>query len=291
MNDPNLIILAGGISSRMKKSIEARSRTDPQFASDLLGKTKAMITVGATGRPFLDYLLYNARETGYEDILIVVSERDRSMKDYYGGKESNNSFHGLRISYATQFIPEGRTKPLGTADALLQGMKTRREWSGRKFTVCNSDNLYSKRALRILLESPHRNALIDYDRDSLGFPPARVSQFSITQKDGDGFLTKILEKPTAADVEAARGKSGTVSVSMNIFRFEYDDIRPAVESVPLHPVRYEKELPAAVSIMVRQNPKSLYAFPLAERVPDMTSIEDLERVREYIQTEFGTLTW
>jgi glucose-1-phosphate adenylyltransferase len=291
MKDPNLIILAGGISSRMKKSLEARTHIDPRLKADALGKSKAMITVGDSRRPFLDYLLYNARKTGYEDVLIVVSEKDNSMKEYYGTKENDNSFHGLRISYATQRIPEGRVKPLGTADALLQGMRARPQWRGRKFTVCNSDNLYSERALQILLESSYPNAMIDYDRDALGFPAARVSQFSVTQKDEAGFLKAIVEKPSEKDVEEARTKSGSVFVSMNIFRFEYEQIAPFIESVPLHPVRQEKELPAAVTMMVQEYPKSVYAFPLAERVPDMTSIEDLDSVREYIRTEFGDLDW
>lgn len=291
MKDPNLIILAGGISSRMRKSLEARTHIDPRLKADALGKSKAMITVGDSRRPFLDYLLYNARKTGYEDILIVVSEKDNSMKEYYGKKENDNPFHGLRISYATQCIPQGRTKPLGTADALLQGMKARPQWRGRKFTVCNSDNLYSKRALQILLESSHPNAMIDYDRDALGFPASRVSQFSVTQKDDEGFLKAIIEKPSETDIEAARARNGSVSVSMNIFRFEFDQIAPFVGSVPLHPVRQEKELPTAITMMIQKHPKSVYAFPLAERVPDMTSIEDLDSVREYIRTEYGDLDW
>ncbi len=291
MNDPNLIILAGGISSRMKRSLEARIRDEPGETAVAVTPPKAMMTIDDTRRPFLDYLLWNARRAGYEDILIVVSEEDETIKGHYGRKDRDNAFHGMRISYATQRIPEGRTKPLGTADALLQGLRSRTDWRSRKFTVCNSDNLYSKRALEILLESPYPNAMIDYDRDALGFRTDRVLQFSVTQKDDDGFLMGIVEKPTQDEVEATRAKRGSVAVSMNVFRFSYSDISPFLESVPLHPSRLEKELPAAVTMMIRQHPRSVYAYPLAERVPDLTSIEDVEFVREYIRTEYGRLEW
>lgn len=291
MNDPNLLILAGGISSRMKKSIEVRKDISPGLKNEMASRTKAMITFGEEQRPFLDYLLFNAKDVGYRDVLIVVSDRDTSMREYYGVKERDNEFKGLRISYAVQTIPSGRTKPLGTADAVVQALRARQDWRGKKFTVCNSDNLYSRKALDILLKSSHINAMIDYDRKALGFDLSRISQFSVTQKDEDGYLTAIIEKPTDVEIERAKGKTGIVGVSMNIFRLDYDMVSPFVETVPLHPVRQEKELPAAVTLMVRQFPKSLYTFPLAELVPDMTSIEDVEKVKTYLSKEFTRMDW
>lgn len=291
MNDPNLMILAGGISSRMKKSLASRAAIDPKLRSEAQSKSKAMITFGNDNRPFLDFLLYNAREVGYRDVLIVLSERDPSMREYYGSRDRNNSFHGLQISYAVQRIPSGRTKPLGTADAVLQGLNVRTDWRGKKFTVCNSDNLYSTRALQILLESEYPGAMIDYDRDALGFEPARLAHFSVVQKDAEGFLTGIVEKPTPEEVERAKSAAGSIGVSMNIFRLECDTVLPFLNAVPLHPVRNEKELPTAITAMVGRIPKSVYAYPLAEHVPDLTSINDVGRVKEYLSREFGNMRW
>ena len=73
--DKNLVILAGGISSRMKKSF-AENESD----SGTVVNSKSMISVGDNNRPFLDYLLYNARKTEYSDVVIVISERDDSLK-------------------------------------------------------------------------------------------------------------------------------------------------------------------------------------------------------------------
>ncbi len=112
MMDANLIILAGGVSSRMKKTRDAYN-IEPQLLHDAEYKPKAMIGVGEGSRPFLDYLLFNAREAGYRDVVIVIGEHDDAVKKYYGQSSDNNHFHGLTISYAVQSIPSGRVKPLG----------------------------------------------------------------------------------------------------------------------------------------------------------------------------------
>jgi NDP-sugar pyrophosphorylase family protein len=291
MNDPYLMILAGGVSSRMKRSLQSRTNLDPRLKSEVQSKSKAMLTIGEGGRPFLDYLLYNAREAGYKDVVIVISEKDTSIREYYGVKEAGNEFNGLRVSYAVQRVPAGRTKPLGTADAVLQGMNVRQDWQGRKFTVCNSDNLYSRKALLTLIESRYPNAMIDYDRDALRFDKSRIFKFAITEKDNEGFLTAILEKPTDEEVERAKGKNGKIGVSMNIFRLDYNEASPYIRSAPVHPSREEKELPTAISVMLREHPRSVYAFPLAEPVPDMTSIDDFEAARYYLSKEFGKFAW
>jgi NDP-sugar pyrophosphorylase family protein len=291
VNDLNLMILAGGISSRMKNSVRARSDLDPGIQNDARSKSKGMLTVGNELRHFLDYLLYNARQVGYRDILIIVSERDSSVREYYGKNDRANEFHGLNISYAIQRIPEGRDKPLGTADAVVQGLNARPDWKGKKFTVCNCDNLYSRNALETLLQARHQSAMIDYDRDALGFEASRVLQFSVIQKDKAGFLTAIIEKPSMEEIEKARGERGRIGVSMNIFRLQYDAILPFVEAVPLHPMRNEKELPVAVSMMAHDHPGSVYAYPLAEHVPDLSTIDDVGRVKEYLATEFKSLKW
>ena len=94
----------------------------------------------------------------------LIGELRLVCREQYGPADRNNSFRGLSISYALQPIPAGRAKPLGTADALLCALRSREDWRGRSFTVCNSDNLYSVDALRRLLDDGHRNALIDYDQ-------------------------------------------------------------------------------------------------------------------------------
>lgn len=291
MTGGRLAVLAGGISSRMKRPAEAGLNMNETLISEANLKAKSMIGVGGGGRPFLDYLLYNARQAGYSDILIVIGEKDESIKDYYGDRDRDNDFYGLSISYALQKIPPGRVKPAGTADALYCGLTSRSDWRGTRFTVCNSDNLYSVKALGLMLAYKYKNAMIDYDRDSLQFEKERIERFAVTSKDPDGYLVDIMEKPSAEQIEAVRGKDGIVGVSMNIFGLMYDMIYPFLESVPFHPERDEKELPSAIKMMVDSHPGTLFAYRLSEHVPDLTSKSDIMPVKKYLEENYASATF
>ena len=286
MSSGNLVILAGGISSRMKNPNSDAGKLDLELLRDAENKSKSMIGLGKNYRPFLDYLLYNAREAGYSDIVLVIGRGDNFIKDCYGSKEKDNEFKGLNISYAIQLVPEGRTKPLGTADALLCALKSREEWKGKSFTVCNSDNLYSQKALSIMLNTKYLNALIDYDRRGLKFTSCRITKFAVTKKDDKGFLLDIIEKPSQKEIDSVRGRDGFIGVSMNIFKFNYSAIFPYLEKVPLHPIRNEKEIPSAVMLMLNEHPKTLSAHPLNEHVPDLTNKEDILPVKKFLEKAY-----
>ncbi len=282
--EPRLVILAGGISSRMRKAADIALTAS--LMADAETKSKALIGVGRSGRPFLDFLLFNAREAGYCDVVIVVGEGDASIRSYYGSEDRGNRFGGLSISYALQPVPPDRDKPLGTADALLHALRARTDWAGAHFTVCNSDNLYSRRALMLMRTAPTGCAMIDYDRRALAFPASRIEQFAVVIRDEDGRLVSIVEKPGPGDLERARDRSGRIGVSMNLWRFPYDRILPCLEETPLHPARLEKELPAAVLLLLRRWPRSLLAIPLEEHVPDLTDRGDILEVQRYLAREF-----
>ena len=285
MSEPNIIILAGGISSRMKRSASAAHAIEAALIDDAAHKSKSMIGVGTGHRPFLDYLLMNIEASGYRDVVLLIGEADHSVRDYYESANTRAAFPGLSISFVVQPVPEGRTKPLGTADAVTRTLDATQRWKGTRFTVCNSDNLYSQEALTLLRKSPHRNAAIAYDRAALGFAPERIAQFGIMKTDDEDYLVDILEKPTADELQEA-GIRGTPAVSMNVFRFTYDDILPFVRETPLHPVRKEQELPVAVRALVRNNPRSVKTFRLAEPVPDLTTVDDIPAVQEYLRNHF-----
>jgi NDP-sugar pyrophosphorylase family protein len=295
--DGNLVILAGGISSRMRASVEEAStsgrsvsRLESRLVAEAGEKPKGMIGVGKGQRPLLDYLLLNARNAGIVDVVFVLGEGDTATRPYYDDDATKRYLEGLEISYVIQRIPAGRRRPFGTADALLQALNARKDWKNRTCIVCNSDNLYSTKAFQLLLDCPHRNAMITYDRKALEFDQARIERFAVIVKDKQGCLSDIHEKPTSEIVKQVQEKNGVVGVSMNVFKLEYDRILPFLMAVPLHPVRQEKELPVAVKMMVREHPKSVVTIPLSEHVPDLTSIADIAAVQAYLEKEFGERT-
>jgi glucose-1-phosphate adenylyltransferase len=280
-----LVILAGGMSSRMKKSQETEglSEEDVKQANTT---NKGMIGIGKGGRPLMDYLLFNAYNAGLRNVIIVTGEDNDAIKNHYGKKDSDNDFHGLNISYAVQYIPEGRQKPYGTADALLHAFKAYPELKKSTIYVCNSDNLYSKEVFVKLRECGVPNALINYDRDSLKFPPERIAAFAVTNADSDNYLIGIIEKPPVEEVDQFKDSEGKIRVSMNIFRFSGEMIYPYILNCPVNPVRDEKELPTAILNMIKEHPKSFLCIPHSEHVPDLTEKKDIKIFREYLEKNY-----
>ena len=173
---------------------------------------------------------------------------------------------------------------MGTANAVLSGLEVRPDWAGQKFTVCNSDNLYSVQALSLLLEDDHSAALIDYDRDYLGVEPERVKAFAVIWKSDNGYLTDIVEKPCQEEVLKATDENGRVGVSMNIFRLDTDIMLPLLKETPLHPERDEKELTETVRMLVRKREDGMFTVPLSEPVPDLTNLKDISTVQSFISS-------
>ncbi|MEK9137843.1 MAG: hypothetical protein AAB393_12030 [Bacteroidota bacterium] len=99
-------------------------------------------------------------------------------------------------------------------------------------------------------------------------------------------MEDIVEKPSPEEIGNVAEATGRIGVSMNIFRFSYDRILPYLESVPLHPVRQEKELPVAVKMMAAEHPRSVFTIPLSEHVIDLTSQSDIPAVKAYLAKEF-----
>lgn len=286
----NLVILAGGASSRMKKEA-VLDNLSPEEIAQANERSKGLIGVGASGRPLLDYLLLNAKKAGYKNIYIIIGEQGELFKEFYGSQNVNNDFHGLNISFAVQYIPEGRVKPFGTADALFQAVEQFPELNFQQYSVCNSDNLYSAKALLALRETKSSNAFIAYDRDALEFPSERISRFAIAKLDKNNQLLDILEKPTADDLEHYKDVEGKIRVSMNAFKFNGSTLYTHLKNCPVNPERDEKELPTVLLNSVKENPKTTLGIPFAEHVPDLTAKEDIADVKEYLKKHYPVLDW
>lgn len=286
----NLIILAGGASSRMRKQVILDNLTEEEIAQ-ANERSKGLIGVGPNGRPLLDYLLLNAKKAGYKNIYIIIGEQGDLFKEFYGSKNKNNNFHGLTISFAIQHIPEGRVKPFGTADALFQAVEQYPELNTRDYSVCNSDNLYSSDALYALRETNSPNAFISYNRDAMEFPLERISRFAIAKLDQNNQLLDILEKPTAANLESYKDAEGKLRVSMNAFKFNGSLIYPFLKNCPVHPERDEKELPTVLLIALKENPDTTLGIPFSEHVPDLTAKEDIAEVKAYLNKKYPELNW
>ncbi|GAB1309479.1 hypothetical protein KH5_21620 [Urechidicola sp. KH5] len=280
----NLVILAGGASSRMKKQLQSSGNLSSEEVAQANTRSKGLISIDGSGRPLMDYLLYHAQKAGYKTIYIITGEDNSLFKSFYGEKNSGNIYNGLTIHFATQFIPKDRVKPFGTADALWQAMEQYPELKTKAFTVCNSDNLYSIEALKLMRTSDSNNALVSYDRDGLKYSADRIARFALMQFNQSNELMGIKEKPTVFEVDSYRDSYGKLRVSMNIFSFYGAEFYEFVRDCEVHPKRNEKELPSAIMAMIRSGKGKVEGVPYFGHVPDLTSKDDIIILKEYVAT-------
>jgi len=278
----SLIILAAGMSSRMKKSQHTALLSSEEL-TQANQRSKGLITLGSSGRPLLDYILSNAQKAGITEVYIVTGENNTMFKEHYGAKSANNAYHGLSVNYAIQYIPKDREKPLGTADAVFQTIAQYPQLQTSSFLVCNSDNLYSENAFGALVNTPSLNAMIAYNMSSLQFTQERLRNFAILNLNADDTLVNIVEKPKEQELITYKTAQRDLYVSMNIFKFNGGQFYKYLRDCPLHSERNEKELPVALGHMIADKPDAMRAIKLSEHVPDLTSKSDISSMKNYIK--------
>lgn len=270
MINDSLIILAAGLSSRMKKSVSSKNLSKRSI-EQANSRDKGLIGIDKNGRPLIHYLLINAKIAGFKVIYLVIGQNSDSFKSYF----DENKYDGLDIEFAVQYLEKNKLKPSGTADALFQAITQFPILKSSNFCVCNSDNLYSSKALRSIRSTSFSNAFISYDKSFLNFSSAKVSSFSILKLNKNGYLVNILEKPTTKDFDLFKDNGGKIRVSMNLFKFNGSVFYDYLKNCPFDVLRNEKELPTAVLNLAKDQPSSVYGIPFEEHVPDLTSKDDI----------------
>ncbi len=272
-----IVVLAAGMSSRMKKSVD--SNIDDSKANEANNKSKSLITFG--NKPFIYFLLKNILDAGFETVIMVVG---KDFQDFKNQIDELKLPSKIEVKYAIQKIPNDRVKPFGTADAVSQTMQQLPELQKTSFCVCNSDNLYSTSSLKLIRENSFENAVLAYDRDSLDFPKERVSSFSILMMDAEFNLVNFIEKPTPEQVSENIDENGKIRVSMNIFKFNGNQSFDFIKNCPINPIRNEKELPSALVNMISEDGLYMRGIPIAEHVPDLTSKADINSIQKLIDS-------
>ena len=270
MINDSLIILAAGLSSRMKKSVSSKNLSKRSI-EQANSRDKGLIGIDKNGRPLIHYLLINAKIAGFKVIYLVIGQNSNSFKSYF----DENKYDGLDIEFAVQYLEKNKLKPSGTADALFQAITQFPILKSSNFCVCNSDNLYSAKALRSIRSTSFSNAFISYDKSFLNFSSEKVSSFSILKLNKNGYLVNILEKPSTKDFDLFKDNGGKIRVSMNLFKFNGSVFYDYLKNCPFDVLRNEKELPTAVLNLAKDQPSSVYGIPFEEHVPDLTSKDDI----------------
>ncbi|MBN1436068.1 MAG: nucleotidyltransferase family protein [Sedimentisphaerales bacterium] len=258
------VILARGLGTRMRKADDGAELTAEQAAIAETG-VKAMIPID---RPFLDYVLHDLAKAGYEQICLVIGPEHDAVRDYYG----NLACDRLTIHFAVQ------EKPLGTANAVVAA----EEFAGNdSVLVINSDNYYPMAALRGLRDLDS-SGLAAFDRDAMlagsNIPADRITKFAVIEVDSDGYMSRIIEKPSAEQIAAL---PEPVGVSMNCWRFG-PKIYEACKAIDLSP-RGEYEITDAVQYAIDVLGERFKALTCAAPVLDLSSRSDVASVTEKLR--------
>jgi NDP-sugar pyrophosphorylase family protein len=260
------IIMAAGKGSRMK----ADAAVAPEILAEVRSRPKPMIRIGCDHRPLLEHLLLQLKEEGCENAGLVIAEDDSLTPEHF----EQVPIPGMKLSFVRQGIPPNRSKPLGTAHAVQLALEAHPEWENQSVTIANGDNLPPKGMFTRLFE--HKAALPAFHPQFLGLPSGRINAFAVIEADAQGRMTRIVEKPSQQEVQAALWNDGEVRVSMNYFRVPYPALLDAVRTVPEHAVRREKEIPTAISMLQASGRCDLLALPMEGAFLDMTHPQDVK---------------
>ena len=129
-----LLIMAAGIGSRF-------------------GGIKQLEPVDEQGHIIMDYSIHDAIEAGFNKVVFIIrKDIENEFKDVIGNRiEAVCKAHSVTVEYVFQDIndipgelPEGRTKPWGTGQAVLAA----KDVLTTPFVVINADDYYGKEGFR-----------------------------------------------------------------------------------------------------------------------------------------------
>jgi len=149
---PALVILAAGMASRY-------------------GSMKQVEGFGPSGETIMDYSIYDAIQTGFGKVVFIISKQfSDNIRKVFDKKLKNRIATEYVIQELDMFtngfpVPAGRTKPWGTAHAVLCAKDAVKE----PFAVINADDFYGrdgfKKAHNFLVNdcSPKVYSLLGYE--------------------------------------------------------------------------------------------------------------------------------
>jgi glucose-1-phosphate thymidylyltransferase len=218
--------------------------------------------IAAEGRPFLEYVIDALAEAGIRDVCLVIGPEHHAVRDHFA-----LGTRAVRVSFAEQ------AQPRGTADAVLAGQA----FTGDDvFLALNADNYYPVAAIHALVALGGAG-LVGFEREALvaesNIPADRIRQFALIERDAEGVLTAIHEKPDEG-TDARLGAQALVS--MNLWSFTASIFEACRRVRPS--VRGELELQDAVRIASAELGVRFRVIPHAGGVLDLSTRGDIPAV-------------
>lgn len=285
--DTALVIMAAGIGSRFG------------------GGIKQLESVGPNGEIIMDYSIYDALEAGFNKLIFIIrKDIEEDFRRIIGDRiEAVCAERGVRVAYAFQSlnavpegvtVPEGRTKPWGTGQAVLSA----REVIDCPFAVINADDYYGKEAYVKLYrflsrkQAPNAYAMAGFILKNTLSDNGGVTR-GVCQVNSQGYLTDVVEtKNIIKTSEGAQAEGKPLDadsyVSMNMWALQPEFLQVLdggfqeffQTTVKENPLKAEYLLPIYIGQLLRENRVTVQVLETGEKWFGVTYREDKPAVEE-----------
>ena len=291
-----LVIMAAGIGSRFG------------------GGIKQLEPVGLHDEIIMDYSIHDAIAAGFNKIVFIIrKDIEKDFKERIGNRIENVcSRQNIEVVYCFQDllnvpgeVPEGRTKPWGTGQAVLAA----KEYIHEPFAVINADDYYGKEAFRqlhdwlILSHEDTAIAMAGFILKNTLSDNGGVTRGVCKVAEGHTHITDVVETSNIIKT-IENGKVGAQAdgeildpesyVSMNFWGFPakegsapaYLDILEKgfvdffKNTVPSNPLKAEYLLPTHIGGLLRENKITVKVLETTDKWFGVTYKEDKEMVVE-----------
>lgn len=289
MKNPHLVIMAAGMGSRY-------------------GGLKQIDPVDAEGHIMIDYSIHDAIKAGFKNITFIIKkaiEKDfREVIDpHLAGKDVTVRYVFQELDKLPEgyTVPEGRTKPFGTAHALLCCLGTVDE----PFAVINADDYYGANAFSKIYDflmnsdddEKYHFAMVGYRIKNTVTEQGTVAR-GVCEYDEDSMLKRVTER-----TKISTNKDGKIwytedgedfdldpdtLVSMNLWGFTPAYLRECEarfpkfldENLPKNPEKCEFFLPSVVSELIAEGKADVKVLDNTDKWYGVTYKEDKVTVVE-----------
>ena len=292
MNQPTLVIMAAGMGSRY-------------------GGLKQIDPVDPLGHIIIDYSIFDAVRAGFRDLIFVI--KHEIEKDFREIMDPHLTGKDIRVRYVFQettalpdgfTTPAGRTKPFGTAHAVLCAG----EAVDAPFAVINADDYYGTHAFRKIYDflknaedgERYQYAMVGYRLKNTVTAAGTVSR-GICTCDGSSHLLRVKEHTKIGTesgeifdvLETGRAPLDPDSVvSMNLWGFTPSYIRECRRRFPeflrenlgKNPLGCEFCLPTVVSDLLEEKKAEVLVLESEDRWYGVTYKEDKAGVMRAFET-------
>ena len=282
----SLVIMAAGIGSRYG------------------GGIKQLAPVGPNGEIIMDYSIHDAIKAGFNKIVFIIrKDIEDDFREIIGNRiEKICTEANVEVAYAFQSldklpqgysIPEGRTKPWGTGQAVLVA----KDVVSEPFAVINADDYYGKEAFTNIHDFLV-NGVEDNKYCMAGFILKNTLSDNgavtrgVCKADEEGYLTKIVEtsgiEKTAAGAQAAGAEIDVDSlVSMNMWGLPAAymnmlerDFTVFLDGITDNELKAEYLLPIHIGQLLSNKEVSVKVLPTHDKWFGVTYKEDKDFVVE-----------